>query len=115
MILSKEINTFEYVSELNITIKGTGKQTILSSHSGCDSENGIFNSLPDQILVNGVPQNSIQRYVNNLVNQTNIITMRWNYQLTDCHSLLAELTNIISIDLSNFDTSKVQTFGCMFL
>ena len=64
IILLKVKHVFNYGSEINITIKGTGKQQILSS-SGCSSgySNGIFNSLPDEILVNGILQSSPKRYV----------------------------------------------------
>ena len=114
MILSKEINTFEYVSEINITINGNGNQQILSSKTVGGYGSGVFNSFPNLTLVNGIPQSGIEKYVYNLVNQTNIITMRWNYQLKSCRGMFSYLTNIISIDLSNFDSSQVESFECMF-
>ena len=107
---NKKLNS---ISEINITIIGNGKQQILSSSDGGFHSSNVFNSLPTQILVNGFLQNNISKYVYNLINQTNIITMRWNEQLTDCHSMFKELNNIISIDLSNFDASKVENFDCM--
>ena len=41
--------------------------------------------------------------------------MRWNYQVTTCSQMFMNLNNISSIDLSNFDASKVENFSCMFL
>ena len=106
---------FNYLSEINITIEGTGRQQILSDDSAeCGGIAGSFNSLPNETLVNGVPQNISGKYVDNLVNQTNIITLRWNYQVTTCDSMFYDLKNITSIELSNFDTSKVEIFECMF-
>ena len=46
-------------------------------------------------------------------NENNNITFRWNYSLTNCNCMFAYL-NIIEIDFSNFDTSKVTFMGCMF-
>ena len=114
IILANVNFAFNYLSEINITVIGTRRQQILSDYSGCGPFTGSFNSLPNEILVNGVPQSSNDKYVDNLVNQTNIITMRWNYQVTNCDSMFYGLNNIISIDLSNFDTSKVEIFECMF-
>ena len=115
-IILANINiAFNYLSEINITVEGTGRQQILSNYSGdCYYNIGSFDSLPNETLVNGVPQSSKGKYVDNLVNQTNIITMRWNYQVTTCFSMFYELDNITSIDLSNFDTSNVENFNCMF-
>ena len=95
---------FSYDSEINIVINGIRKQQILDS----------IDFLPNETLVNGVPQNINDKYVYNLFDQTNIITMRWNYQVTTCSYMFNELKNIISIDLSNFDTSKVESFHGMF-
>ena len=116
IILTNIKHYFNYVSEINITINGTGKQQILSSYSDTYGHYyGQFGSLPNETLVNGVPQSSIERYAENLLNKTNIITMRWNYQLTDCHFMFNKLNNIISIDLSNFDTSQVKFLIVCFI
>ena len=115
-ILTNISDTLNYISEINITIKGNGTQQILSNSSDGGYEHLVivFNSLPNQTLVNGVSQNYNEKYVYNLVNQTNVITMRWNYQLKNCRGMFAELGNIISIDLSNFATSQVSIFEAMF-
>ena len=106
IIILADVNfAFSYLSEIKITVKGTGKQKILYSS---------FELLPNETLVNGVPQNRSGIYVDNLVDQTNIITLRWNYQVTTCKAMFVKLINIISIDLSNFDTSKVESLEKMF-
>ena len=112
-IILANINiAFNYLSEINITVEGTGRQPILSIYSGeCGDITGSFDLLPNETLVNGVPQISNDKYhVDNLVNQTNIITLRWNYPVTTCFSMFYELKNITNIDLSYFDTSKVEIF-----
>ena len=110
------INSNDFLSEINITINGIGKQKILSNSGPLSFpySNHSFNSLPNQTLVNGILQNNSDGYVYNLVYQTNIITMRWNYQITNCFAMFDGLNNIISIDLSNFDTSQVENFESMF-
>ena len=112
--MTNEKKLLNCISEINITIKGTGTQQILSSCPGCGHSSTDFNSLPNETLVNGISQSNIEKYVYNLEKETNIITMRWNYQLTDCTGMFYNLKNIISIDLSNFDSSQVTNFECMF-
>ena len=96
---------FNYLSEINIIIHGTGRQQILDYY---------FKFLPNETLVNGVPQSYNDWYVDNLLNQTNIITMRWYYQVTTCYEMFKGLYNITRINLSKFDTSKVVFFTRMF-
>ena len=40
--------------------------------------------------------------------------MKWNNALTDCIRMFYGLLNIIEIDLSNFDLSKVTKMNMMF-
>ena len=105
-IILANINiTFNYLSLINITVEGTGRQQIFYSY---------FYLLPSKILVNGVPQNINNRYEVNLVNQTNIITLRWNYEVSTCSKMFQGLNNITNIDLSFFNISKVVSFYEMF-
>ena len=41
--------------------------------------------------------------------------MKWNNQLTNCNIIVTDLGNIIKMDLSKFDSSKVTDMRCMFL
>ena len=112
---NEENNTIlNTTSEITITIKGIGYQQILSNDNRCFVNNVNFNSFPNQIFINGVLQNYTGKKVYNLQNQTNNITMKWNYQLTNCNIMFSGLTNIIKIDLSKFDSSKVTDMRCMF-
>jgi len=100
-------------SEITIVIKGNGTQQILSN-----SETIVYSytnyELPNKILINGILQNYIEKYVYNLTNQINHITMKWNNQITNCNGMFQQLTNIISVDLSKFDSSKVVNFDSIF-
>jgi len=100
-------------SEITIVISGRGTQQILSN-LGATVYSYTNYELPNQILINGILQNYIEKYVYNLTNQINNITMKWNNQITNCNGMFQQLTNIISVDLSKFDSSKVVNFDSIF-
>ena len=91
-------------NEIMITIKGTGEQYIVSKSSSI---------MPNEIYVNGERQNTSGRTVN-LVEEENIIILKWNSPVTDCSYLFYYMNNIIKIDLSNFDSSSITNLNGMF-
>ena len=103
-------------SEIKLTIKGNGNQTILSNNKRktINKETYQFTSKPSEILVNGNKVNYSDYKVYNLTEEENIITIRWNYQLTSCAGMFNYLDNITKIEFFNLDTSKVTTLVCMF-
>ena len=107
--ISKEYNLklLNLKNEIFITINGSGTQKILSDN--------YENNLPSEIIVNNNNINEITyNYIDNLVDKINNITMKWNEPLFNCSSMFRHLKNIISIDLSNFDSSKVLSMKNMF-
>ena len=104
--LSKEIEIL--FSEITITIKGSKNQKILS-----DSNLRIVPN-PNQILLNGEIQNYTGIIVYNLIEEINNITMRWEFEITNCNYMFYNLSNITNIDLSNFNASKVTEVKSMF-
>jgi len=100
-------------SEITIVIKGNGTQRILSDATFTFHRYKEYD-LPNQILVNGILQNYTGKYVYNLTHEMNKITMRWNNQITNCNCMFKDLSNIISVDLSKFDSSKVESFDNFF-
>ena len=103
------------VSEITITIIGSGDQYILNNKSvEINKISYNFNHIPDEILINGERQNYSGIVVYNLEREENIITMKFNESLTECNLMFYNLTNITEIDLSNFDTSKVTEMVGMF-
>ena len=113
---SIELNLLKinYISEIALTIKGTGNQSILVNSSQCNYEETIFDSVPSQIYINGDLQDYTGYVVYNLIKPVNIIRLKWNYDLTNCNTMFYGLTNITKIDFSKFDTSKVTDMKCMF-
>ena len=104
------------ISEITITINGTGNQNILSNDAYTkDNKNFNFNKIPDRISINGgVSQNCTDKIVNNLSSEINNITLIWDENLIDCNLMFSGLYNIIYIDLSNFDSSEITGMFGMF-
>ena len=117
--ISKEEDIINSISKIILTINGTGNQKILSNDSTYYSINGIkkvcyFNYTPDNILVNNISQKNKDKYVYNLTEQINNITITWNNQINDCSCMFYGLNNITIIDLSYFNTSLVTYMDYMF-
>ena len=98
----RKLNSF---SQINITIEGIGDQSILNKDAVIE---------PDEIYINGVPQDEVGKKVYNLNLIENIITLRWNNPVIDCYKMFSELSNITKIDFSEFDTSYVINMSRMF-
>ena len=111
----KLITKLNKISEINLTIIGNGSQTILyNKYQTFYSESYIFDSEPSEILINGVKTNQLGFVVNNLINEENNITLRWNYSFNFCGMMFFNRYNITKIDLSNFDSSNCTNIICMF-
>ena len=102
-------------------------------------KNYIFNEIPSEVFINGNRTNKIDFYVYNLILEENIITIKFNKTLSNCNVMFYGLSNItkinfikfdfsgtdmsamfrgcnnlISLDLSNIDTSSVTSMESMF-
>ena len=105
------LNKIISISEITITIKGTGEQKIINNLP----INGYEIDLkPSRILINNIPQDYTDYTVRDLINEENNITMIWDYDLDNCNAMFYSLGNIISVDLSNFDSSHVTIMRDMF-
>ena len=74
------------LSEINITIRGNGTQSILDNANRTmhSKEKFQFNSKPSEIFVNGIKENKLDFKVYDLINEENNITIRLNYLFTFC-------------------------------
>ena len=71
---------------------------------------------PDKIYINNIlnsDKNNIYNFTNNQ-KKINIIKLVWSKEFEDLSFLFAKCKNIIEIDFSNFDTSKVISMDYMF-
>ena len=91
-------------SEVVITIFGEGKKQIISKE---------LKFYPDEIYINNEEISSIFLSYE-FEREENIVKMRWNSQLTTCDGMFSELIDISKIDLSNFDSSKINSTSYMF-
>ena len=99
-----KLRNLDYSTKIELTIYGTGTKQILYKN---------FESLPSKIIINEEEIVSIER--SHYFNQdTNIIELIWNYQLTNCSNMFSSCKEISKIDLSNFDSSKVVNMSQMF-
>ena len=103
--LSNQIKFRKLILNYEITIKvGGGTQTIL--YDTIQS--------PSQIFVNGNPHEVTKTLTNLNYGENNIVKMVWYSPLLDCSKMFYDLSNILEINLSNFDSSQVTNMSEMF-
>ena len=104
-IKNEQRNIKVFQSEINLIITGSNSNSNVLSND--------FAGEPSQILVNGEVNTSCNKmcWLNNGINN---VTIRFGAQLESCKNMFKGLTNIIEIDLSIFDTSKVKDMSYMF-
>ena len=105
-LLFRELN---YFSSITITFKESGKMNFLGQN---------YNFRPDHVLVNDNERDfeqSIDGRFTILLNENEFtIKVGWNDPPTSCSNMFNGLQEIKSIDLSEFDTSKVADMSFMF-
>ena len=93
-------------NEITIKINGRGNQNVLNSK---------YEFKPDEILLNGKNSNiDEENKILILEKEENIVRMKWNNKLIDCGGMFSNITNIIEIDLTKFDSSDVEIMDYMF-
>ena len=92
-------------SEINIVIEGSGNQKILSSYY-----KGVN---PSKVLVNGKEDSSCSTTCK-LKDPKSNITLIFNDPFDSLYEMFRGLTNIIEVDLSKFDTSKLTNMIRIF-
>ena len=103
---SLRIRKLNKLNEIKIKIIGSGEQNILNKR---------FSSIPYEILVNGYPTNiDSENKINILGSDVNIITMKYDYRVSNCDSMFSDLENLKDVDLSNFDGTLITTMSYMF-
>ena len=75
--------------------------------------NSEFYIEPDEVIIDGLPNISCKKNCN-FDEDINNITIIFNIKLESCENMFSGLSNIIEIDLSEFDTSNVLHMGYMF-
>ena len=104
-IKNEQRNIKVFQSEINLIITGNNSNSNVLSND--------FAGEPSQILVNGEVNTSCNKMCW-LSYGINNVTIRFGAQLESFQNMFKGLTNIIEIDLSNFETSKVKDMSYMF-
>ena len=99
----QEENLNHNLSEIILTIEGTGKQQILSNS---------FNILPTKVKGDCYLMND-KKYVECQKNE-NIVNIFFDKEINSAEKMFTDLKNIKSIDLSKFDSSKINNMNEMF-
>ena len=99
-------NNLDIQNNISIKIKGNGYQYIFNSDK----------FPPDLVYLNG-ELTTLDAY--NGINieteeEENIVRLIWNNKVTSCENFFSLLTNIIEVDLSEFDFSEVTSMNGMF-
>ena len=104
-ILSKKIKQRNLVFDSMIIMKINypGDQEIIYEN---------FYPKPNKIYVNNELKYLTDNKIN--LNTQDIIKLIWTEQLTTCYNMFANLTNILEIDLSDFDFSLIESMENMF-
>ena len=97
-------NLDDYYSEINLFVQGSGEKQVI-----CND----FSVTPSEVLINGVPLDIPSKKVA-LEGDRNNVTLRFDTQIESCYQMFFNLVDIIYIDLSNFDASKVTSMYWMF-
>ena len=109
IFVNNKISLFDNNSyNITLRIKGIDHKKIFS----CDS-NFPINSYPDKVYINGYQQDNVN-YSYNLNQTNNFIELIWYNLISNCQNMFFQCSDITEIDLSNFNTSKVNNMIGMF-
>ena len=91
-------------SEINLVIRGQGNKALL---------NGSFYTEPTEVYVEGNRKDNCKKTCQ-LTDTLNNVKLVFNQEIDSCENMFYGPNDIIEIDLSNFDTSKVTSMNSMF-
>ena len=100
-MLEENLETIEII----VNITESGEHLIL---------NNSFNSEPIYVEVNGTIKNLTNDKKLTLESNIYLIKLIWNSPLQNLKYIFSEIPNIIEINFSNFNTSKVENMNYMF-
>ena len=96
----------QQADKIIIKISGKGTQTVLCYN---------FKSPPSEVYLNNNLVDLNSGYtINNIIDEENTVILKWNYRIETFDFIFAFLWNIIEVDLTNFDTSKITSMDHMF-
>ena len=106
-LLENTRNLKSKYSEIHLVIQGSGTQDLVSSSGYSEADD------PSEVYVGGSKREDCLKTCS-LTGTSNSITLRFENQMASCSYMFFQQTNIIEVDLSDFDASKVTSMGGMF-
>ena len=103
---SLEIRRLENQSKITMIINGEDGETQILGDSFSDSSY--------EVQINGKHAGSSPNKAFNLANGPNNVTLIFDKEITSCANMFSNIKNLLEIDLSNFDSSKVINMEKMF-
>ena len=103
-VQKKDTRNLNSLNEITVIIKGTNEYAAIISG----------NSFPNSVTINGENNDPGATYVL-LTEPENTVVFSWNSPLTSTEGMFYNVENILSIDLSKFDTSQLQKTARMFM
>ena len=89
---------------ITLKLNGSGEQSFLYSS---------FNDLPSYVYVDGIAITPATSYTFNSEGEHTVV-MVWDSPVTNMSKMFYNCSNLTSLDLSNFDTSRVTRMSGMF-
>ena len=104
-ISESNLRKLETKNEITITMKGIG------AHQQIISQNI---ETPSEIIINGEIVNVVTTFSYILKNPISNITFIWNSPIKSCYNMFYNLQNLLTVDLTNFDSSQVTDVKSFF-
>ena len=92
-------------NKIKIKVNTVGTQNILYHN---------FKYAPTEAFINDTKVEIDSQYSINVISTNDIIKLSWNQNIDDCSFMFCGLNNIISVDLSDFESSSVTNMEYMF-
>ena len=100
-------------SKISLKIKGIGNNNILSNDIIIQANKFKGIAHLKEVYINGVKQNTI-KYSYYFDKNYNFVELFWDDNLNNCENMFFMCTEIVEINLSNFNTSQVNNMKSMF-
>ena len=97
-------NIINFYSEIFLVVKGNQTQRFMN----------FFMNEPDEVIINGISKNDSCKTSCFLEGDENNVSLIFYQEIDSCECMFCDLDNIIYIDLSNFNASKVKNMDSMF-